>query len=494
MSLTAPADGASVSGDDRRDRDASDNVGVGGVQFKLDGANLGAEDTSAPYSVSWDTTALANGAHTLTAVARDAAGNIARRDGRQRDRRTTPTRPRRPSRSPRRRTARASTGTVNVTATAADNVGVSGVQFKLDGARPRRRGHQRALLASPGTRRPRANGAHTLTAVARDAAGNTKTATTVNVTVDNDRTSPTVSITAPADAATVVRRTVNVTANAADNVGVSGVQFKLDGANLGAEDTSSPYSVAWNTATATERRPHADARSRATPPATRRPPPPVSVTVSQHRPPPGPVAAYGFDEAAGTTATDASGRGNTGTIAGATCARRPASSAARSLQRRQRPGLGARRQLARPHERDDARGVGPADRDRPLPDGAAQGERRQPGLRALRAHRRSAAAACSARRRGLRGRPRADDRARRSTPGATSPPPTTAPTGASTSTGSRSRRAHDRRDPDLDRRAAHRRQHIWAEWFAGQIDEVRVYDRALSATEVAADRDRPVNP
>ena len=35
---------------------------------------------------------------------------------------------------------------------------------------------------------------------------------------------------------------------------------------------------------------------------------------------------------------------------------------------------------------------------------------------------------------------------------------------------------------------------IWAEWFAGQIDEVRVYDRALSATEVVADRDRPVNP
>jgi len=56
---------------------ASDNVGVAGVQFKLDGANLGAEATSAPYSVSWDTTATANGTHTLTAVARDAAGNSA---------------------------------------------------------------------------------------------------------------------------------------------------------------------------------------------------------------------------------------------------------------------------------------------------------------------------------------------------------------------------------------------------------------------------------
>jgi hypothetical protein len=48
---------------------------VVGVQFKLDGTNLGAEDTSAPYSVSWDTTTATNGSHTLTAVARDAAGN-----------------------------------------------------------------------------------------------------------------------------------------------------------------------------------------------------------------------------------------------------------------------------------------------------------------------------------------------------------------------------------------------------------------------------------
>ena len=33
---------------------------------------------------------------------------------------------------------------------------------------------------------------------------------------------------------------------------------------------------------------------------------------------------------------------------------------------------------------------------------------------------------------------------------------------------------------------------IWGEWFAGQLDEVRVYDRALTAAQVVADRDRPV--
>src|SRR5204862_1917465 len=54
---------------------ASDNIGVAGVQFKLDGATLGAEDSASPYSVSWDTTTTTNGSHTLTAVARDDAGN-----------------------------------------------------------------------------------------------------------------------------------------------------------------------------------------------------------------------------------------------------------------------------------------------------------------------------------------------------------------------------------------------------------------------------------
>jgi len=43
----------------------------------LNGSPLGSEDTSAPYSVSWDTLPLANGAYTLSARARDAAGNAA---------------------------------------------------------------------------------------------------------------------------------------------------------------------------------------------------------------------------------------------------------------------------------------------------------------------------------------------------------------------------------------------------------------------------------
>jgi hypothetical protein len=55
----------------------SDNVGVAGVQFHVDLENHGAEDTVAPFEVEWDTTLAASGAHTLSAVARDAAGNVA---------------------------------------------------------------------------------------------------------------------------------------------------------------------------------------------------------------------------------------------------------------------------------------------------------------------------------------------------------------------------------------------------------------------------------
>jgi hypothetical protein len=54
-----------------------DNVAVAGVQFLLDGAPLGAEDTTAPYGISWNTTTVANGQYVLSAGARDAAGNQA---------------------------------------------------------------------------------------------------------------------------------------------------------------------------------------------------------------------------------------------------------------------------------------------------------------------------------------------------------------------------------------------------------------------------------
>lgn len=76
VAVTAPVADATVAGAAvSLTASASDNVGVAGVQFKVDGTNVGAEDTSAPYSVTWDSTAAEDGSHLVTAVARDAAGN-----------------------------------------------------------------------------------------------------------------------------------------------------------------------------------------------------------------------------------------------------------------------------------------------------------------------------------------------------------------------------------------------------------------------------------
>ncbi len=54
---------------------ASASDAIAGVQFLLDGVNLGSELTSPPYALSWDTTTVADGTHTIAAVARDTAGN-----------------------------------------------------------------------------------------------------------------------------------------------------------------------------------------------------------------------------------------------------------------------------------------------------------------------------------------------------------------------------------------------------------------------------------
>jgi hypothetical protein len=169
-----------------------------GVQFKVDGVNQGAEDTSSPYSMSWDATAAANGAHIITVTARDAAGNTATSSSVNVTVDNTP-----PTVSVTAPAASATVqgATVSVTATAADNVAVAGVQFQLDWP-----GANCGLLGAEDTSSPYSftwntttlvNGTHTISAVARDAAGNTTTSAVITVTVNNpsppppDTTAPT---------------------------------------------------------------------------------------------------------------------------------------------------------------------------------------------------------------------------------------------------------------------------------------------------------------
>ena len=376
VSVTAPAAGASLSGTTPVSAAAADNIAVAGVQFTLDGANLGAEDTSAPYSVSWNTATATNGAHALRAIARDAAGNVTTSAavnvsvsnaappvtglvGAYGFEETTGTAVTDSSGANNPGTisgaaARTASGKIGraidfdgvndyVSVADANSLDLTtGMTLEawvqLDTVSSWRTAILKekpgslvyALYANSSSARPQGEivtgtGAGTdrvagigpaLTAgtwthlaltydnaqlrLYKNGVQVTQTASTgaiqasglplriggnaiwgeyldgridevrvynralsaAEITTDMttpvggggppppDTTAPTVSVSAPAAGASV-SGTIPVSATAADNVAVAGVQFTLDGANLGAEDTSAPYSVSWNTTTAT---------------------------------------------------------------------------------------------------------------------------------------------------------------------------------------------------------------------------------------------------
>ena len=242
VSITAPAAGATISGAVTVSAAASDDVGVAGVQFKLDGAPLGAEDTALPYSISWDTTTSSLGNHSLTAVARDLAGN--------------------------QTTSAVVTVAVANDATAPVITNVTSSSITMSGATIVWTTNETSdsqveygptlaygsTTAIDGTLVMAHSAAlsgltdgipYHFRVRSRDAAGNLAVSGDATFTT-LDGTAPAVSITQPVTGSTV-SAAVTVTANATDNVGVAGVQFKLDGVNLGSEDTSSPYSIPWNT-------------------------------------------------------------------------------------------------------------------------------------------------------------------------------------------------------------------------------------------------------
>ncbi|MBT1071818.1 DUF4082 domain-containing protein [Pelotalea chapellei] len=136
------------------------------------------------------------------------------------------------------------TGTMSVTATATDNVGVSKVEFYVNGS-----------LALTDTTTPYvyswnttalANGSYTLMAKAYDAAGNVGQSANVVVSVAKDTTAPTVVLTSPGTS-TTVSGSVAIKASASDNIGISKVEFYDNGVLLNATNVS-PYSYNWNTA------------------------------------------------------------------------------------------------------------------------------------------------------------------------------------------------------------------------------------------------------
>src|SRR5437867_3366592 len=200
VSITSPASGSTVSGTISVSASVTiiGSLTVAGVQFQLDGANLGGEDTSAPYAVTWNTTRTGNGSHTLTAIARDLLGLRWTSDPVTVTVFNDTTPPTVSITSP--SSGSTVSGPISLTAGASDDVGVAGVQFMLDGANLGAEDTIAPYSVSWDTTAA-SNGSHTLAARARDAAGNASTSSAITVTVSNgpspDTTPPTVGITSP---------------------------------------------------------------------------------------------------------------------------------------------------------------------------------------------------------------------------------------------------------------------------------------------------------
>jgi chitinase len=75
VEIVSPADQSVVTGEIIIQATASDNVGVAGIQFTIDGEVTGIEDRNAPFTMPLNTWLLANGSHTVSAVARDWSNN-----------------------------------------------------------------------------------------------------------------------------------------------------------------------------------------------------------------------------------------------------------------------------------------------------------------------------------------------------------------------------------------------------------------------------------
>jgi len=243
VAITSPAPGAAVSDSVAFSATASAPGGVEKVRFYAGSTYLGF-DTSAPYQKTWNTLTVPNGAMTLRAQVvawsgatawHEIAVTVANADA------SPPTvgiiQP---------LPGAIVEGTVRIDANAHDDRGIEKVRFwaggaylGFDTAAPYARNWNTATLA---------NGRHVIKVEAIDIAGRSAT-TQITVTVINpDSTPPTISITAPAHAATV-SGTITLQAIAADSQGLEKVRFYAEGVYLG-YDPSAPYTRTWNTATA----------------------------------------------------------------------------------------------------------------------------------------------------------------------------------------------------------------------------------------------------
>ncbi len=246
ITLTAPLDGASISGATTFSATASDDVGVEQVRFKLGGEELAVLDAE-PYEVSWDPSAVINGNYLVVATAQDAAGNTASASAMiYAENDDAPSSDSIRLINPVDGSTICGTVSVEAVVSFAD----AELTFSLDGT---------AMAAD--TSEPytwdwstvsTADGSHSLTATAQDADGGA-VQHTVWIEVDNSSGDcdnlPNISLDTPEPNAILpggdYAEEVEISAIASDDMGVTSVQFFVDNGLL-LDDTSVPFATTWD--------------------------------------------------------------------------------------------------------------------------------------------------------------------------------------------------------------------------------------------------------
>ena len=242
VSITAPAAGARPDGAVPLAARVSVRASVAGVQFRVDGADLGVRVDTAPYTLTWNTLQTADGPHLLTAEVYDKNGGSSSSDAVSVVVDNVPLQNAAVSADNLSATAATIAWSTNKPAEAQVEYGPTpayGSSTVLGGSAA---AHAETLNGlTPGTAyhyrvRSRARG--------KEAVSDDFTFTTPAAAVDT--TPPSVVFMNPAAGASV-SSTVTASANATDNVGVASVQFMMDGGELGAPVTASPFVLTWDT-------------------------------------------------------------------------------------------------------------------------------------------------------------------------------------------------------------------------------------------------------
>ena len=209
---------------------STDNVGVVGYDVYRDGVKIGTTTTTT-YSSTGLTAAMT---YSYRVTAFDAAGNTSPPSTSASGTTSAPPAPPPDTTPPTVSIASPTGGTVSntivVSVNAADDVGVTRVDLRVNGATAASTNVAPIQFAWNSTTVP--NGPVALTAVAFDAAGNSTTSTEIALSVSNgpapdaDTTPPTVSIASPWYE--WVSNTVLVSVNAADNIKVTRVDLRVD--------------------------------------------------------------------------------------------------------------------------------------------------------------------------------------------------------------------------------------------------------------------------